>query len=417
MVVKEKRALHWAWVILGICFGILFINYSVRLGYGVVMPEMIRTLGFGRAASGTIYNSYLLVYITITPFTGYLTDRLGARRVITVCLLVLGLGTLLMGTAQNLWKASLFFALTGLGASGIWTPVLTIVQRWFAHHRRGFAMGLVSTGYGVGFATMGAVFPWIVANFDWRYAWFFLGGMAFVMVFVSGIFLRSEPAGAGLKPWGHRGSSGPEDNTSRTTKKRLPLTTILRNRRFWIIGCSYFAITYSCYGITTFMVDYAKYQLGMPLEKAAFLATIHGIGQIIGVLTILPLSDYLGRKKTTIISNAFITASLIGILACGNMWGLLYAFIGCLGIFYGVTFPIYGLCAGDYFPQEAIGTVIGAWTPFYGSGAIIAHWVTGILRDKTGVYDQAFMIFIITAAAGVLLMGMVKRSQNSSLRT
>jgi sugar phosphate permease len=410
MVVEEKRAFHWAWVILGICFGILFINYSVRLGYGVVMPEMIRTLGFSRAASGTIYNSYLFVYISVTPFTGYLTDRLGARRVITVCLLILGLGTFLMGTAENLWQASLFFALTGLGASGIWTPVLTIVQRWFAHHRRGFAMGLVATGYGIGFATMGVVFPWIVARFEWRYAWFFLGGMAFVMVLVSGILLRSDPAGSGLKPWGHRDSSGSKDNLPGTEKKRVPLTAILQNHQFWIIGGSYFAITYSCYGITTFMVDYAKYQLGMPLEKAAFLATIHGIGQIIGVLTILPLSDYLGRRKTTIISNAFIVVALIGILACGDMWGLLYTFIGCLGIFYGVTFPIYGLCAGDYFPQEAIGTVIGAWTPFYGSGAIIAHWVTGILRDKNGVYDQAFMIFIITAAAGVLLMCMVRRS-------
>ena len=407
---KENRTFHWAWVILGICFGILFINYSVRLGYGVVMPEMIRTLGFSRAASGTIYNSYLFVYITVTPFAGYLTDRLGARRVITVCLLILGLGTFLMGTAENLWKASLFFALTGLGASGIWTPVLTIMQRWFAHHRRGLAMGLVATGYGVGFATMGVVFPWIVARFDWRYAWFFLGGMAFVMVLVSGIFLRSDPAESGLKPWGHRDSPGSENNIPGTEKKRVPWTAILRNQQFWIIGGSYFAITYSCYGITTFMVDYAKYQLGMPLEKAAFLATIHGIGQIIGVLTILPLSDYLGRRKTTIISNAFIAVSLIGILACGDMWGLLYAFIGCLGIFYGVTFPIYGLCAGDYFPQEAIGTVIGAWTPFYGSGAIIAHCVTGILRDKTGVYDHAIMIFIITAAIGVLLMCLVRKS-------
>ena len=409
-MVEENRTFHWAWVILGICFGILFINYSVRLGYGVVMPEMIRTLGFSRAASGTIYNSYLLVYISVTPFTGYLTDRLGARRVISVCLLILGFGTFLMGTAENLWKASLFFAITGLGASGIWTPVLTIVQRWFAHHRRGFAMGLVATGYGIGFATMGVVFPWIVARFDWRYAWFFLGGMAFVMVLVSGILLRSDPAGSGLKPWGQRDSSGSMDHIPGTEKKRVPLTAILRNRQFWIIGGSYFAITYSCYGITTFMVDYAKYQLGMPLEKATFLATIHGIGQIIGVLTILPLSDYLGRKKTTIISNAFITVALIGILLHGNMWELLYAFIGCLGIFYGVTFPIYGLCAGDYFPQEAIGTVIGAWTPFYGSGAIIAHWVTGILRDKTGVYDQAFLIFIITAAAGVLFMCMVRKS-------
>ena len=127
------------------------------------------------------------------------------------------------------------------------------------------------------------------------------------------------------------------------------------------------------------------------------------------VLTILPLSDFLGRKKTIIISNAFITASLIGILAVGNAWGLLYIFICCLGVFYGATFPIYGLLAGDYFPQEALGTVIGAWTPFYGGGAIVAHWITGILRDTTGIYDQGIMIFIVTAAAAILLMGLVRK--------
>ncbi len=406
---EERRLFHWAWVILGICFAILFINYSVRLGYGVVMPEMIRTLGFGRAASGTIYNSYLFVYIAITPFTGYLTDRLGARRVMTCCVFIVGLGTLLMGTVQNLLTACLFFAVTGLGSSGIWTPVLTIVQRWFAHHRRGFAMGLVSTGYGLGFATMGAVFPWIVANYNWRFAWYFLGGTAFLMVLVSGVFLRSDPAGSGLQPWGHRETPEERTRPSKIAKKHIPLATLFRNRRFWTIGISYCAVTYSCYGITTFMVDYAKYQLDMPLEKAAFLATIHGIGQIIGVLTILPLSDFLGRKKTIIISNAFITASLIGILAVGDAWGVLYVFIGCLGVFYGVTFPIYGLLAGDYFPQEAIGTVIGAWTPFYGGGAIVAHWITGILRDKTGVYDQGIMIFIVTAAAAILLMTLVRK--------
>ena len=79
--VLAKPKLHWAWVILVICFVDLFINFSVRLGYGVVLPEMIRTLGIGRAAGGSIYNSYLFTYIAITPFTGYLTDRLGARRV------------------------------------------------------------------------------------------------------------------------------------------------------------------------------------------------------------------------------------------------------------------------------------------------------------------------------------------------
>ena len=43
---ESTTPLHWAWVILAICFINLFINYSIRLGYGVVLPEMIRDLGF-----------------------------------------------------------------------------------------------------------------------------------------------------------------------------------------------------------------------------------------------------------------------------------------------------------------------------------------------------------------------------------
>ena len=157
-ILEEKRYIHWAWIILATCFVDLFINYSVRLGYAVVLPEMIRTLGFSRTAGGSIYNSYLFIYIVITPLTGYLTDRFGARRVITTCSLVLGLGVLLMGTVNNLWTACLFYAVTGLGATGMWTPVITVVQRWFSPHRRGLALGILSTGYGLGFAAMGALF-------------------------------------------------------------------------------------------------------------------------------------------------------------------------------------------------------------------------------------------------------------------
>ena len=126
---QPARRFHWAWVILGICFLDLFINYSVRLGYGVVLPEMIRTLGFGRAAGGSIYNAYLFTYIAITPFTGILTDRFGARRVITVCLLVLGIGVFAMGTARGLAAACLFFAVVGLGATGLWAPVIQVMIR------------------------------------------------------------------------------------------------------------------------------------------------------------------------------------------------------------------------------------------------------------------------------------------------
>ena len=405
------RRIHWAWVILIICFVDLFINYSVRLGYGVVLPEMIRNLGFGRTSGGSIYNAYLFTYIAVTPFTGYLTDRLGARRVITICLILLGCGGILMGTVNTLWTACLFFGFAGLGATGLWAPIITLVQRWFAFSRRGFALGILSAGYGLGFAAMGAVFPWIVKYFSWRYAWFYLGTMALAMVAVNGIFLRSDPADADLDPWGekHKPSSSKSPLHNPSLPPAIAFRSIIRSSRFWLIGASYFAIAYSLYGITTFMVDYAKYQLNVPLEKASLLATIHGVCQIAGVLTVLPLSDYLGRKTTIIISNSVITCCLALILAVDNSLSMLYVVIGILAVFYGVTFPIYGACAGDYFSREVMGTVIGAWTPFYGLGAILTHWVTGILRDASGVYNQAFVINIVMGMLAVGLMCLVRK--------
>jgi MFS family permease len=89
----------------------------------------------------------------------------------------------------------------------------------------------------------------------------------------------------------------------------------------------------------------------------------------------------------------------------------LFLGIGVLAVFYGATFPVYGACAGDYFPAELMGTVIGAWTPFYGIGAILAHWVGGVLRDVTGNYHIAFILNAGMAALGFVLFLMIKRRQ------
>ncbi len=412
---KEDRRFHWAWIILVISFLNLFTNYSIRLGYGVVLPEMIRDLGFSRTVGGTILNSYFISYIALTPFAGYLTDRLGARRVITTCVFILGVGVFMMGTVKTLWTACFFFSIAGLGATGMWTPVLTVAQRWFTPKKRGLALGIISTGYGLGFATMGVAFPWIVDHFNWRYAWYFLGGGALAMVILNGLLLRSTPESAGFLPWGQKEAVSSSGLRKMTRPVIGSFPKLLKDRTFWLIGFSYFCISYSLYGITTYMVDYAKYSMGLSLEKASFLATIHGLCQIIGVLTILPLSDYLGRKKTMVITQFFITSSLLGILFVGNNWVMLYILIGILAVFYGVTFPLYGACAGDYYSREVMGTVIGAWTPLYGTGAILSHWMGGVLRDAMGNYDYAFTINAVMAGIALLLFSRVKKGSNNPL--
>ena len=116
---NKTMTIHWAWVILAVCFVNFFINYGIHLGYSVVLPEMIRTLGITRRQAGDIFNAHLLAYICFSLFAGNLTDRLGARKVIPLFGIVLGIGTLLMGNAANFWQASLFFALAGVGGAAM----------------------------------------------------------------------------------------------------------------------------------------------------------------------------------------------------------------------------------------------------------------------------------------------------------
>ena len=102
------------------------------------------------------------------------------------------------------------------------------------------------------------------------------------------------------------------------------------------------------------------------------------------------------------------------VLSGGNTaW--LFASVALLGAFYGVTFPMYGACSGDYFRKDIMGTVIGIWTPFYGVGAIIAHRVAGQLRDVTGSFTLPFVFCIGAALVAACLMLFVRMPRREGI--
>jgi sugar phosphate permease len=409
--VVSQRSLHWAWVILIVCFFDMFVNYSIRLGFGVVLPEMLGTLSLNRTEGGTIFNFYLASYICLTPFTGNLTDRFGARRVISGFGVFLGLGAVLMGTVESFWAACAFYTLVGVGASAMWTPVMVVIQRWFGSRRRGMALGFLSTGYGLGFAAVGLLFPLLVRFFSWRVYWYVIGGCALIMVLVNGSLLRSRPEDMHLAPWGANGQTAAfPDQKGPGSREQGRYGEILHSPVFWTIGASYFFVAFGLYIVTTFMVDYAKAELGFSLESASLLATIHGLSQVAGVLTIPMLSDRIGRRNTLMMSNLIVAVSILAIVVSGkSLWGL-YASVAVMGLFYGVTWPMYSACGGDYFRKEVMGSVIGAWTPFYGVGAILAHFVGGRIRDVTQSFQMAFLLAVVLSLVGAFLMQRVRQA-------
>jgi MFS family permease len=180
-----------------------------------------------------------------------------------------------------------------------------------------------------------------------------------------------------------------------------------------MLGFSYLLVAGSLYIPTTFMVDYARYELGFPYERASLLATIHGIGQIVGVLTIGMISDYIGRRMTILFSNFCVGVAIVCIIASGGNVVWLFTSVGALGAFFGATFPMYGAAGGDYFRKEIMGTVIGALTIFYGTGAILAHRFAGHIRDATGSFSIPFIIAVVASVIAAVLMGFVKRPEEA----
>jgi MFS family permease len=79
------------------------------------------------------------------PVEGYLTDRLGIRRMVLIGLLVLGGGFLLFWQVRSLWMFYLAFVVMSLGHSlAGWVPVTTVLNNWFAR-RRTVAIGWANT--------------------------------------------------------------------------------------------------------------------------------------------------------------------------------------------------------------------------------------------------------------------------------
>ena len=147
MRLREKiNSIHWAWYILAASFLTAVVSYSIRLGYGVILPHMLKSLRISKTEGGLIYSAFFFMYTLFAPIVGNLTDRMGARKVITFFCGVMALGVLLMGTVHRLETAMLFMGIAGAGISATWTPVVALCVRWFGPGRRGVVISVITGG-------------------------------------------------------------------------------------------------------------------------------------------------------------------------------------------------------------------------------------------------------------------------------
>jgi MFS family permease len=144
-------------------------------GLGLVTEPLLAELRIGRVDYAQLNLWATLIGSAFAIGVGRFIDRLGARIVLTVVALALGVVVCLMSEARTFWALAIAVTLTrGLGQSALSVVSLAMVGQWFVK-RIDTAMAIYSIVMSIGFMAAFPIVGGLVQSWGWRAAWLSVG--------------------------------------------------------------------------------------------------------------------------------------------------------------------------------------------------------------------------------------------------
>jgi len=208
MTLTKKFPFHYGYVVAACCTLVTTFNIGLVLSCaGIFFVPISAELNVS-VAQVAMYLSFNLVASAVClSFAGKVLDRFGARFMMTISSVVMGLCLISMSQFNSLWQ--FYVAGTVLGVTFTFLMYLgfpTLIPKWF-NKRVGFFIGIAAAGSSIGGAIFNPICGKLITLYGWRTTYIILG--LAILCFVSpviGIFLRNKPADIGLKPYGDGGN-------------------------------------------------------------------------------------------------------------------------------------------------------------------------------------------------------------------
>lgn len=387
-------------MLIGVCAAVYFLDGLIHSVLGPLAPGMAQALHLRNTQLGAIFSANLIGQCVGLIGFPFLAGRAGERAVVLVCLL--GFGLAQCGTALAVGVTSLFawrFG-TGIFLGGCLPSCLALVTAAAAPQKRGFAIMVLFTGYGLGATVAGLVATAFTDLGSWRVATIAAGLPCFLTMFAAWRWLRedlnAEPGGGSSDP----GSS----QTSRPFQIFAP-RYLLGTCMLWLLFICMLTISYCLNSwLPTLLVE-----VGRDRKLAALSVSIFSLGGIVSALGVGVLIDRLGAMPTLI---SFLTLSSVLLFCIGQLLAsasptVLLGLLAVCGFFVLGAYGGVNVVLATYYPAPLRATGIG-WTKSVGRIGTLAAPVLIGAGLSAGMTDTMVMsLFAVPATAGVLSLAVI----------
>jgi MFS family permease len=389
-------------------------------------------LQFSNADVGLAASAYLAGAVLGAIFFGWLTDRLGRKKLFFITLSVYLVATALTAASWDVWSFAAFRFFTGAGIGGEYAAINSTIQELIPARVRGWSDLVINGSFWVG-AAMGALGSLVLLDpavinpeIGWRLA-FLIGATLALVIFLMRLWLPESPRWLmthGHEREAHRVVDGIEarfDNlpvahdlpkVKLRTRKATPLwevaqTLFKRHRQRTYVGLSLMAAQAFFYNAIFFtyaliLTDFYH----VPSDHVGYYILPFAAGNFLGPVLIGRLFDTQGRRP--MIAFTYIVS---GLLLAGTGWlfaeGLINAETQTLCwmvvfFFASAAASSAYLTVSETFPLEIRALAIAF---FYavgtGIGGIVGPWLFGVLID-TGSRTSVFGGYLLGSVLMVL---------------
>ena len=401
---QNRSGFFYGYLIVGLAFVIMFVLWGAFYAFGIFFKPILKEFSWTRAMTAGAFSLCSIVQGLLSIAMGGLTDKFGARLVMTLCGLLLGVGYLLMSQLSVIWQLYLFYGvIVGAGMGGSFTPLMSAVARCFMR-RRSTMTGIVAAGTGFGALIAPPVVSRLVSSYGWRASYVVVGGIVLGVVVLCAQFIRHDPARMGQVAYG---DGGEREKVLRQDIKELSLSEAAYTMQFWIVFGMIFSLGFCVFAIMVHIAPHAA-EIGISTASAAnILATVGG-ASILGKVLLGKTADRIGNRQTFIIGFILMLAALFMVLPTkGEL--MLYLFGVVYGFGFGGCIASESPLVAELFGLSSHGLILGVISFSFLLGGAFGPFLFGLIFDMTGSYRWGFLACGVVSFIGLLLTVILKR--------